>query len=100
MRQYILAFVTSLALGATAGGASTGCALSGDCDCGETPPLPEAQEPLPISQAFSYDEQVNEAPVPVDLSAGTVEVTGEQVIVRYTDGATEHAVTYDVTGNY
>ena len=89
MKRYLFTFASSVAIGAGLVSPLTACNLSGDCDCRPTPSLPEAQAPLPVKQASSYDARGNELELPIDLSAGTVEVTGDHVVIRYTEGEAE-----------
>lgn len=96
MIRVLAAFVAAFGLAAGLGAVTASC--SGDsCDCPETPALPDAQAALPITQAWGTEGADLAAP-PVDPTGGTLEITGETVVLHYNDGGAEHEVVYDVLG--
>ena len=72
------------------------CVQGDDCDCPPMPELPAVQAALPIREAQAYTAAGDDDVLPVDPRGGTLEITGEQVILRYDRDGTAHEVVYDV----
>jgi hypothetical protein len=84
-------------------GVSSGVAIviqgcDSQCNCTRTPALPEAQAPLPGLEIQSYDRQGNVDQLPVNPENGTIEVTGNTVVISYQQAGVAHRVVYDVVG--
>lgn len=88
------------------GAALVGSAVSCGCDCPDTPARPRATPPLTIEMIDSPelsllggvdstlpDGGIRRAIMP---SSGTLEVTGEEVILVYQQDDVEHRVVYSV----
>ena len=97
MKRNLTAFAAAFALAAALGAALTGC-WSDDCNCGQIPPRPEVQLPLTGLNVSSYDSRGEIADTPVKPESGTLEVTGNTVVIRYQQAGAQHQVTYQVTG--
>jgi hypothetical protein len=95
MKPNLLACAAVFALSAALAGALNGCDL-GDCNCLPTPPRPQVQAPLPGLEIQSYDSAGNAAQLPVMPEAGTLEVTGNTVVIVYRQAGVQHRVVYDV----
>jgi hypothetical protein len=92
-----LCFVVAGLLGAAWGGELSACVVSGDCNCPPTPERPERQVELLIDEASAYSAVGNEDVLPTDPRGGSVEVTGDQVVIRYQHDGTARVVVYDVS---
>ncbi|HVJ18058.1 MAG TPA: hypothetical protein VM686_21710 [Polyangiaceae bacterium] len=90
---FAAAFGMSLALGSL-----TGCAGEDDCTCLPVPARPEVQSPLTDLTVASYDSVGNSAESPIIPEAGTLEVTGESVVITYQQASVTFRVEYDVVG--
>jgi hypothetical protein len=88
-------FVAAACLGA-AWGQLSACGLDTDCNCPATPDRPEAQT-LPINAASAYNAVGNDDVLPVDPRGGTIEITGDELIVRYEQDGTPREVVYDAS---
>jgi hypothetical protein len=93
--SFIFVFAAAFGLCAALGSAAASCS---PCDCPAPPDRPGAQASLPIKDAMSYDSQGNLAVLTINPVGGTVEVTGDTVVVRYEEAGVQHEVTYSVTG--
>ncbi len=89
---FVAAFGISLALGSL-----TGC-VGDDCNCPPTPARPEAQAPLADLMVASYDAEGNSAESPIVPEGGTLEVTGDGVIITYQQDSLTFRAEYDVVG--
>jgi hypothetical protein len=87
-----LAFLVSLGFG------NVGCEFGSDCDCPATPPQPATQAPIEGLTISSYGEDGNEVASEVEPDQGSIEVTGNAVVIRYRQGAADHEVRYTVLG--
>jgi hypothetical protein len=96
VKRNLFAFAAVFALSAALVAALNGCDT--ECKCAPTPPRPEAQEPLPGLEIRSYDSSGNYAQLPVSPEDGTIEVTGDTVVIVYRQAGVQHRVVYDVTG--
>jgi hypothetical protein len=94
VKALITAFASSALVGALLGSLSNGC--SGDCECAPFPTLPEPSAPKTIVGVASYDARGETAALPIDPSGGTLELTGDRIIIRYATGESEHLVTYRI----
>jgi hypothetical protein len=97
MMRSLLVLICTFALSAGLGLAIHGCDHQ-DCSCPPTPPHPQPQAPLPKLEITSYDSAGNGAAIPVKPEDGTIEVTGDQVVLSYRQSGVTHRVVYDVTG--
>lgn len=88
------AFIVSVTLAVL----GSGCVYSDDCNCPKTPPRPQAQAPLPDLEVASYDDLGALVETPVKPESGTIEVTGNSVLIVYEQDGVEHRVSYAVTG--
>lgn len=95
IREAAALFVAAFTLCGLVAGAASGCA-GGDCNCPPIPEHPEAQPPLGNLGVMAFDEIGNEAAVPVSPENGTLEVTGDRVVIAYDQDGVEHRVVYDV----
>lgn len=92
-------WVFSVSFVASVAWSGAGCsAMSGDCNCQATPHHPGAQDPIPGLEVASYDNQGNDTPSPVTPSEGSIEVTPDEVVIRYQQDNVEHEVRYTVSG--
>jgi hypothetical protein len=98
MVRGLLAFGVAFTASAALAMLSSGCAFGDDCDCPSYSPRPRAQAPLEDLGVASYDERGNLAETPVKPEGGTIEVTGDAVLIVYQQGGVEHRVRYAVTG--
>jgi len=73
------------------------CLMSGDCDCDRTPDRPAPQVELSIQHAYGFTNEVLDE-LPFDPVGGTLEITGDQVIIRYEHEDQSRAVVYEVLG--
>jgi hypothetical protein len=96
MIRSLLVLVAAFAVSSGLGILIHGCDLQ--CNCTPTPALPEAQAPLPGLEIQSYDRQGNNAQLPVNPENGTIEVTGNTVVISYQQAGVTHRVVYDVVG--
>jgi len=90
-------FVVAALLGAATSGQLAACVLSNDCNCPATPARPEPQTALLIDEAAAYSAVGNEDVLPIDPRGGTVEVQGDQVVIRYEHEGMAREVIYDVS---
>ena len=89
---FAAAFASSLAVGSLAG------CVGSDCDCPATPPRPQAQAPLADLTVASYDAQGNFAEPPIAPVAGTLEVTGDTVVIHYQQDSVTFRAVYEIVG--
>jgi len=89
MRSLMLAFGAAFTL---VGLVSSGCGSTENC--GKTPNQPEAQAPLGNLRFDGYDFM----PLPVVPESGTLEVTGDEVLIQYRQGDLDYRVVYRVAG--
>jgi hypothetical protein len=82
----------------------TGCLFGGlgdNCDCPRTPDQPEPQPPLVIGSAIAWTGAGEPDPsTPSDPLGGTIEVTGDRLIVRYPKNGEPRVVVYDVSSHF
>ena len=92
-----LCFVVAALLGAATSG-QLSCILSNDdCNCPPTPERPDPQVALPINEASAYNSSGNEDVLPTDPRGGSIEVQGDQVVIRYEHEGMAREVIYDVS---
>ena len=94
----LLIFLGSMLLSAATHAALSSCAQDDERpSCGGYTRLPDKLSVLlPIEKVTGNDAVFRPVEPAIDLGGGTVEVTGEQVIVRYTVLNTPRTVVYDV----
>lgn len=97
MKRAALVFASAFALSAALGVGLTACWMD-DCNCPSTPPRPTAQAPLSRLQVASFDSRGDLAPLAVKPESGTLEVTGDTVVIEYQQAGVQHRVLYDVVG--
>ena len=95
MTRLIAAFLLAFAGSAVVGALSSGCGPM--CECSPTPQSPAPQSPLPVRSFFSVNDAGKDLSSS-DPESGTVEVTGNTVVIRYDTGGVHHEVVYDVVG--
>ena len=93
MRSLMFAFGAAFTL---VGVVSSGCGSTENC--AKTPSHPEAQAPLGNLRFYGSDAMNNELPLPVVPESGTLEVTGEEVLIQYRQGDVDYRVVYRVAG--
>jgi hypothetical protein len=96
MRSSIL-FAVVFALSAALAAASSGCFFD-DCTCPPIPARPLPQAPLDGLTVQSFDSSGQTAPLSVKPENGTIEVTGDTVVIEYRQDGVQHNVRYTVTG--
>ena len=96
MTRLIAAFLLAFAGSAAVGALSSGCG-GPMCDCSPTPQSPAPQSPLPVRSFFSVNDAGKDFSSS-DPESGTVEVTGNTVVIRYDTSGVHHEVVYDVVG--
>jgi hypothetical protein len=91
-------FIASAMLSAVIQVTLASCANDDDsCGCPDIPAQPEQKSALPITQVDSFDDIHNREELPFDLSEGTVEITGQQLLVHYAVEGVDREVAYDIT---
>jgi hypothetical protein len=98
MRRNPLSFAAAFGLAAALSASLTTCWSVGDCTCLPTPARPERQGPLAGLELASYDDKGQSVEIPVKPESGTLEVTGDTVVISYLQSGTQHRVVYEVTG--
>ena len=97
MKSLILAFSAAFTLvGTIAILTSSGCS-SGE-NCGQGPDRPDPQAALSNLRVSSVDAMGNPVSLPVVPENGSLEVTGDQVLIRYRQGDLDYLVEYRVAG--
>lgn len=94
----VLCFVAAIAISAAIQSQLTGCLLplGDDCNCPPRPERPERQVALLIDGATAFSAAGNGDVLPVDPHGGTVEVTGDELIVRYEKNGMQREIVYAV----
>jgi hypothetical protein len=95
MRRVLGVFAATFLLGASASLISSGCALSGTCDC-PVPGEPMEQSGYTIKEVREYDEQGNGVVPQLQIDTGTIDVTRDTVQIEYDHDGVHHVVLYDV----
>jgi hypothetical protein len=90
---FLGAFGASLLLGL----ATSSCG-GGDCDCLPTPERPEPSDPLPLAETISFDDQGEPGATDVQPESGSLEITGDQVVIRYEQEGAQLEVVYGIVG--
>jgi hypothetical protein len=90
-----LAFVTAFGICAVLGGATPAC---NPCDCPATPERPDAQQALMINYAVNYNSEGNEGELAINPEGGTLEITGDSVVIQYNEAGIDHTIVYAVVG--
>jgi len=90
-------FAAGFVASALSGWLGAGC-FGGDCECPRTPERPAAQGPLRSLDVQSFDQTGNDAELEVKPESGTLEVTGDAVVIRYLQAGADHEIRYAVTG--
>lgn len=75
--------------------ALSACITSTTC-CPATPEFPAEKAPLQISEVHNYDSMGNLDPLPFDFHDSTIEISGKQVVIRYSVDGVENKVTYKI----
>ena len=96
MKSLLFAFSAAFALVGSIAAITTGCG-SGE-NCAPTPSRPEAQAPLPNLSVHREDQQGQPVTLPVVPENGSLEVTGDQVLIRYRQDDLDYRVEYRVSG--
>lgn len=95
MNRPLLALVAALSASAAFTLAGSGC---DPCDCPDTPPRPEANGPYTWLSVIAYGPDGELTEYPVQPEEGSLEITGEKLIVSYEQADTQHVVTYRIVG--
>jgi hypothetical protein len=95
MKREALAFGTAFGVSVLIGFVASGCA-SNTCECPPRRLRPEPQSALPDLHVLNADESGNFAVSPVRPEGGTLEVTGDSVIIQYAQDGVAHRVVYEV----
>ena len=90
MIKTIVLFASAFALCAAIGSASTGCYM-GDCDCPPVPDFPSDKPAKPATIGFGAEPTPPAAPENV-----TLEVKGNNMIVRYVESGANIDVLYGI----
>lgn len=96
MKRESLLLVATFGACALGGSLWNGCV--DDCRCPETTRLPEATDVLPALRVRGRD-QPEDPPVAVVPTPGSLQITGETVVVTYRQGGVDHRVVYDIIPN-
>ena len=91
-----MAFVGAFVAAVVSGQLAAGCGDS--CNCDTTPPRPQAQPPLTRLEVASYDSRGEIAELPFTPQGGTLEVTGDTVVISYQHAGADHRILYQVVG--
>ncbi len=93
-----ISFVVAAVLSAAIHTQLTGCLFAGgdDCNCPRTPERPERQAPRLIDEVSAFNALGNDDALPLDPRGGTVEVTGDQLVIRYEHDGMPREVVYAV----
>lgn len=92
-----IGFIVAAVVSAAVNSQLTGCSLSGgDCSCPPTPERPDRQAALLIDEVSAWDAFGNDDALHADPRGGTVDVTGEQLVIRYERDGMPRVVVYDV----
>lgn len=92
-----IGFIVAALVSAALNSQLTGCLLSGnDCNCPPTAPQPQRQTALLIDEVSSWDVSGNDDALPADPRGGTVDVTGDQLVIRYERDGMLREVVYDI----
>ena len=98
MKSLILAFSAAFTLvGTLAVITSSGCSFGEQC--GQGPDRPDPQAALGGLEVSSVDALGKPVILPVVPENGSLEVTGDQVLIRYRQGDLDYLVEYRVTGH-
>ena len=89
-------FLMTAVLSAVLHSQLSSCVLSDDCSCPPIPDLPARQAALPIVDAQAWSAEGQDDVLPVNPEGGTVEVDGDQVIIRYSKDGDPQQLVYDV----
>jgi hypothetical protein len=97
MKSLLLAFSGAFTLvGTIALITSSGCSFGENC--GQGPDRPAPQAALSNLEVSSVDGLGNPVILPVVPENGSLEVTGDQVLIRYRQGDLDYLVEYRVAG--
>ena len=97
MKRAAMVFAAAFALSAALGVGLTACWID-ECKCPSTPPRPTAQAPLSRLEVASFDSRGGFGPLTVKPENGTLEVTGDTVVIQYQQAGVQHRVVYEVVG--
>jgi hypothetical protein len=93
MIKEALVFTGTFALCAAIGAYNAGCSDEPDCPPVHQAVLPAVQQGLPITYGFVLAD----GGPPIDLRGGTLDVTGDKVLLHYRWHGVAHEVVYGVT---
>jgi hypothetical protein len=96
MTRELFAFAASFLLVGLASTIMPGC-VRGD-DCPDIPDHPTPVAPIGNLKVIGYDDTLIQTPLPITPQSGSVEVTGEKVVILYTQDTIDYRVEYAVTG--
>lgn len=67
-----------------------------NCGCAPTPMFPAQRSPLPIAEADNFSAAGSTDPLPFDLTGGTMEIAGQQLVIRYEVDGDARETVYDI----
>jgi hypothetical protein len=98
--KLLAVFVVSALLSAALQLTAAGCSPAQDeCSCPAPTKWPPKKAERPITDAKNKDPMGRSEVLPLDLSTGTIQVDGENVVIRYTVSGVEREVIYAVLPN-
>jgi hypothetical protein len=98
MTSELFAFAASFVLVGLATSIVPGCIR--DDGCVDIPDRPAPAGPISNLKIIGYDDTLIEAPLAITPENATLEVTGEKVVILYSQGKVNFRVEYQVTGPY
>jgi hypothetical protein len=98
MRSEIVAFAASFVIVGLASASMPGCIR--DDGCSATPDRPPPSGPIGNMKVIGYDDTLIQAPLSLSPQNGTVQITGETVVIQYTQDAVNYRVEYKVLAPY
>lgn len=98
MRSEVVAFAASFVIVGLVSATVPGC-IRGD-GCSATPDRPPPSGPLGNMKVVGYDDTLIQAPLSLSPQNGTVQITGEAVVIQYTQDAVSYRVEYRVLAPY
>ena len=95
MVKALAAFACAAVAGAALQLSLSSCARN-ECGCPERPTFPAQRLPLAIVEAANYNAAGNRDPLPFDLTGGTMEIAGQQLVIRYEVDGDARETIYDI----
>jgi hypothetical protein len=95
MVKALAAFVCAAALSAALQIGLSSCGFD-DCGCRALPEFPDHQPALSIVDADNFTAMGDVDPLPFDLVGGTMEIVGQQLVIRYVVDGDARETIYDI----